>query len=529
MKKKRIKNIDSRYKSKNIIEQNSLHDSATLGFDYGLDHILEDNTIDNNLYLGHYNHAASKSFISLQQGFIILLSIISFSFFLMILPEVVIPLFLILGSILHFSLTTIKHFMFSLKTKLISLRETYVNSIKDLFKYGNDNMDYPIYSILLPVFIEEKKVLEQLLEAISNLQYPKEKLQVLLILESSDNETINHVKQINSKLNYDLIIVPDIQPRTKAKACNYALNFIKGEYVVIFDADDIPAPDQLKLVVERFKNNDPKVGCLQAKLNYYNADENLLTRLFSLEYAVLFDRLLPSLAEDKYPLPLGGTSNHFRADVLKELKGWDIYNLAEDAEIGMRLAVNGYKTETIDSYTAEESPVTIMAWIKQRSRWLKGFIQTYLLYLQQGNNLTNRIGGKKSFISMHFMLGLSTLSLLLTPLMIIFGVSLVMGYTELDSEINNFILRFSAISAGLWVSSSIYQSIKVIQSSIFLKDMSKMKKIILTITYPLYFTLHIIAAFYALFDLIRRPFYWSKTKHGLTKNISSLKLFTRDR
>jgi len=523
MKKKRIKNIN---------EQDSLHDSAAIHFDYGasIDYeILKDDISEINRYLGQYDTCASKNFISIQQGLIILLSIAVFSFLLAILPEIIIPAFLIFGSILHFSLTTIKQFMFCLKKKIVSLRNRYVNSIKKLFKSSDDNSDYPIYSVLLPLFIEEKKVLEQLLEAISNLDYPREKLQVLLILESSDDSTIQHLKQVNSQLDYDLIIVPDFKPQTKAKACNYALNFIRGEYVVIFDADDIPAPDQLKLVVERFKNNDSKLGCLQAKLNYYNADENLLTRLFSLEYAVLFDRILPSLAQQDCPLPLGGTSNHFRADVLKELKGWDIYNLAEDAEIGMRLAIHGYRTETIDSYTAEESPVTILAWIKQRSRWLKGFIQTYLLYLQQGRNLTTHIGAKKAFISMHFMLGLSTLSLLLTPLMMMFGISLIMGYTVIDSEINNFILRFSGIGTGIWVCSTIYQSVQTIQSSIFLKKMSKMKKTILILTYPLYFTLHIMAALYAVFDLIRRPFYWSKTKHGVAKNISTLRLFNRGR
>jgi cellulose synthase/poly-beta-1,6-N-acetylglucosamine synthase-like glycosyltransferase len=532
MRKKHIKNINLKYTSKDIVQQDSLHDSDALHFDCGiaLDDVLPDHNSDIDKYLGHYNQSASKGFISIQQGLIILFCITAFSFFLMELPEIMIPAFLIFGSILHFSLTTIKYLMFSLKEKIVSLRETYFNSIKELFQNDSNDVDYPIYSILLPLLTEEKKVLEQLLEAISNLNYPKEKLQVLLILEANDNETINNLKEINSELQYDVIIVPDFKPRTKAKACNYALNFIKGEYVVIFDADDIPSPDQLKLVVERFKNQDPKLGCLQAKLNYYNADENLLTRLFSLEYAVLFDKLLPSLSQNDYPLPLGGTSNHFRADVLKELRGWDIYNLAEDAEIGMRLAMNGYKTETIDSYTAEESPVTVMAWIKQRSRWLKGFIQTYLLHLQKDNNLTDKIGARKSFVSMHFMLGLSTLSLLITPFMIGLGLSLALEYTTINSEINHFILRFSGISAGLWIINSMYQSVKTIKSSAFLKQMSAMKKIILTIAFPAYFILHAIAALYAVFDLIRRPFYWSKTKHGVTKNrLSIAKLFKRNR
>ena len=531
MGKKQIKNIKLKSSPDNNTDENSLKDSAVMDFDCGIctDDLEQDAISDIDRYLGEYNQSSTREFISVTQGLTILSCIIFFVILFILCPQIIIPAFLIFGSILHFSLTTIKHFLFKLKKKIISLRDTYLDAIKNIFQDRKYELDsYPIYSILLPVFMEEKEVLTQLLEAIYNLDYPKEKLQVLLILEAIDEDTINNVKQINSKLNYQLIIVPDFNPRTKAKACNYALNFVQGEYVVIFDADDIPSPDQLQLAIDRFKNEDPKLACLQAKLNYYNADENLLTRLFSLEYALLFDKLLPSLSQNNYPLPLGGTSNHFRTDALKSLKGWDIYNLAEDAELGIRLAINGYKTETIDSYTAEESPVTIWAWIKQRSRWLKGFIQTYLLYLQKGNNLTEKIGARKSFISMHFMLGLSTLSLLITPIMAIFGLLVVNGYTSIDNEINILILTCAGLSAVLWIVSNVYQSIKTIKSSTFLKNMSTLKKIILIVTFPTYFILHTIAALYAVLDLIRRPFYWSKTKHGLTKSkLAITKLFSR--
>lgn len=511
-------------------DQDNLQDSAAVQFSYDpfIIDMIDDEVSEIDRHLGEYNQSATKDFISTTQLSIILSAIILFMAFFILTPDLAITAFLICGSTLHLSLTIIRSLIFNLKEKVGSLRMSYIEAIKSAkeeIQYNSD--EFPIYSILLPVFMEEKEVLEQLLDSIYNFDYPKDKLQVLLILESTDDEAINNVKQINSELNYQLIIVPDFKPRTKAKACNYALNFVKGEYVVIFDADDIPSPDQLKLSIDRFKTkDDSKLACLQAKLNYYNSDENLLTRLFSLEYAVLFDKILPSLSRGNYPLPLGGTSNHFRVDVLKKLKGWDIYNLAEDAEIGIRLAINGYKTETIDSYTAEESPVTVFAWIKQRSRWLKGFIQTYLLYLQRRNNLTDKIGARKSFISMHFMLGLSTISLLFTPLMVVFGLLIVNNYTHLDPKINNFILGLSGVSAGLWIISSIYQSVKTIKSSTFLRELSPIKRFVLTIAFPPYFILHTIAGMYAVFDLIRRPFYWSKTKHGLTKSkLAISKLF----
>ncbi len=515
-------------------DDDSLKDSASAQFHYDAfvtDTIAEE-ILDIDRYLGEYNQSATKNFISSTQLSLILSIVILFAAFCMLKPDLAITAFLICGSTLHLSLTIIKSLVFNLKEKVRSLRQSYIEAIKSVkeeIQYNSD--EFPIYSILLPVLTEDKQVLEQLFEAIYNLNYPKDKLQILLLVEEIDSKTINYVKQIESNLNYQLIIIPDFQPRTKAKACNYALNFVKGEYVVIFDADDIPSPDQLMIAIERFKiqKDNGKLACLQAKLNYYNADENLLTRLFSLEYAVLFDKILPSLSRGCYPLPLGGTSNHLRADVLKQLKGWDIYNLAEDAEIGIRLAINGYKTETIDSHTAEESPVTIWAWIKQRSRWLKGFIQTYLLYLQRCNNLTDKIGAKKSFISMHFMIGLSTLSLIVTPFMIAFGGLLISGYTSIDNETNDFILGFSGVSAGLWIMSTIYQSVKTIKSSNFLKAFSPIKKIILILAFPPYFILHTVAALYAVFDLIRRPFYWSKTKHGITKSkVSIKKLFNKN-
>jgi cellulose synthase/poly-beta-1,6-N-acetylglucosamine synthase-like glycosyltransferase len=388
-----------------------------------------------------------------------------------------------------------------------------------------DSEDLPLYSILLPVFMEEKLVLEQLFEAIEQFDYPKNKLQVLLILEAIDKTTINYTKSIKSKLNYEIIIVPDFTPRTKAKACNYALNFVKGDYVVVFDADDIPSSNQLRLAYMKFmEENDSQLVCLQAKLNYYNSNENLLTRLFSLEYAILFDKILPSLSQKNYPLPLGGTSNHFKTLVLKELRGWDIYNLAEDAEIGMRLSFNGYKSKVIDSYTAEESPVTLFAWIKQRSRWFKGFIQTYLLYLQKSHNLSNKIGSKKSFISLHFMLGLSTLSLILTPLMLVLGVSVVLGYIEVSAETNEIIFDLTAASAIFWITSNIYQSVKTFRASKFLKNIPFINKVVTTIVFTPYYILHTVAAIYAVFDLIRRPFYWSKTKHGIAKSKKLLQL-----
>lgn len=483
----------------------------------------------NSMHLGIYDQSDTKHFISMWQSTGMALSFCIVSSLFVFFPEIMTVFLLLLGFSLHIFLTVIKHKLFFTTCKNVLLRRNYLQDMYEGYaRSENDSSDLPVYSILLPVFIEEKSVLQQLLFAIQNLDYPIEKMQVLLLLEEIDKETIHHVKSIQCDLKYELIIVPNFEPRTKAKACNYALKFVKGEYVVIFDADDIPSPEQLRIAHNTFKeSDDSNLVCLQAKLNYYNANENLITRLFSLEYSILFDKILPTLSRKDYPLPLGGTSNHFKMSVLRELRGWDIYNLAEDAEIGMRLAANGYKAKVIDSYTAEESPVTIFAWIKQRSRWLKGFIQTYLLYLQKQRNLTSKIGCKKSFISLHFMLGLSTMSLIMTPIMMLCGILMIMQYIHIDVRLHRIVMSAAIASGLLWVVSSIFQSLNILQTSRFLSNISKQNKIIVIAIFPVYFFLHTIAALYAVFDLIRRPFYWSKTKHGLTRSKFSIRKFFR--
>ncbi|MDN3030621.1 MAG: glycosyltransferase family 2 protein [Candidatus Tisiphia sp.] len=180
-----------------------------------------------------------------------------------------------------------------------------------------------------------------------------------------------------------LIKVPFTLPRTKPKSLNYAMQYCKGKYVVIYDAEDRPDTDQLLKAVIAFDSLPKEYVCLQAKLNFYNENENLLTKLFSIEYCLWFKYLLKGLSIMNLPVTLGGTSNHFKVDALQKIGFWDAYNVTEDADLGIRLYSFGYKVHMIDSYTLEESPIDIINWINQRSRWIKGFIQTFLVFLAQ--------------------------------------------------------------------------------------------------------------------------------------------------
>ena len=349
----------------------------------------------------------------------------------------------------------------------------------------------PIYTIILPIF-RDKEVIKQLLSTIANINYPKDKLQVLLVLEEIDYDSINYIKTLALPFYFRKIIVPDIMPRTKAKACNYALQYVVGDYLCIFDADDIIDPDQLQIALTKFQQN-PDIVCLQAKLNYYNSEENFLTRLFAIEYQILFDRMLPAIAKLHLPIPLGGSSNHFNVKILKDIQGWDIYNLTEDAEIGLKLAELGYRVDTLNSYTFEEAPITIKSWLKQRSRWIKGYLQTYIVYCVNLTEFAKNLNCQ-SIILFHYMIGFGVLSSIFTPLMLCKGL--------LSTQTINIIPLL--VIFIIWFICEFYYAYSI--TKVFKK----------AIYFPIYFILHSISGIIAIFDLIIRPFYWSKTKHGET-------------
>ncbi len=144
--------------------------------------------------------------------------------------------------------------------------------------------------------------------------------------------------------HFEVIVVPQGSPQTKPRALNYALQFCRGSLLTIYDAEDIPEPNQLREVARKFSGAGEKLACLQAQLSFYNPNENWLTRQFTAEYATLFGLILPALAAHNLPLPLGGTSNHFRTRNLRQIGGWDPYNVTEDADLGLRLARLGYRT-----------------------------------------------------------------------------------------------------------------------------------------------------------------------------------------
>lgn len=364
-----------------------------------------------------------------------------------------------------------------------------------------------VYSILVPVFRESNEVLHRLLGNLSALDYPKEKLDIKLICEADDGETIEALKALRPPETMEIIAVPPSQPRTKPKACNVALQTIRGEYLVIYDAEDAPAPDQLKRAVDLFRESPANTACLQAPLNYYNRNENLLTQLFAIEYSMLFRLLLPAMERMELPIPLGGTSNHLKVEALLACGGWDAFNVTEDADLGIRLAYFGYRTRILPSLTLEEAPITLRAWMKQRTRWIKGYIQTWLVYMRDPAELKYRLGSQ-AYYGFQFFVGAPALTFLLAP---IFWTIFILGLMGLMPQaLSPAMLGFCIVSFIGGLASHWLFARKVMQLERWY-DMASAGML-----YPFYWLLHSIACARALWQLARAPHYWEKTTHGLS-------------
>src|ERR1700674_2343247 len=297
--------------------------------------------------------------------------------------------------------------------------------------------ELPVFTVLVPMF-REPEMLPVLARSLRQLDYPLGKLDIKLVLEASDHETIEVASKLGLEGVFEVIRVPPSHPQTKPKACNFALQFARGEFLVVYDAEDRPEPDQLRKVVATFRQSPRNTACLQCRLSYFNADENWLTRMFTLDYALWFDQLLPGLERLNVPIPLGGTSNHFKIEVLRELHAWDPFNVTEDADLGIRLTQKGYRVGVVDSTTFEEASCRAGRWIGQRTRWIKGYMQTFLVHTRRPWHML-RTTGLLGFLGFIFFIGGTALSGLLNPifwaLYLVWLVALWTGFDPMFPQI----------------------------------------------------------------------------------------------
>jgi cellulose synthase/poly-beta-1,6-N-acetylglucosamine synthase-like glycosyltransferase len=370
-----------------------------------------------------------------------------------------------------------------------------------------DDAKLPVFTVLVPMY-REAEVLPILVSSIRRLDYPRAKLDVKLVLESGDNETIDAARALGAEDLFEIIRVPDSQPKTKPKACNYALHFARGDYTVIFDAEDIPDPDQLKKVVALFRASPKNVACVQARLNYFNRDDNFLTRMFTLEYSHWFDYLLPGLHRLNIPIPLGGTSNHFRTGVLRELGAWDPYNVTEDADLGVRLTQAGYRVAVVNSTTFEEANGVLKSWINQRSRWIKGYMQTWLVHMRHPVRLYRRLGFV-GFTGFQMFIGFPPFTALINPVLwLLFFTALLIGPQQVALLFPPIVLIMALFD--LLISNAMYVYFNLVAAS----KREWFNLVPWGLLAPAYWVLHSVAAYKALIQLISNPHYWEKTQHG---------------
>jgi glycosyltransferase XagB len=363
----------------------------------------------------------------------------------------------------------------------------------------------PRYTVLVPLH-REHDVAPALVKALSALDYPRSKLEILFVTEAEDTATREALSAAGPPTHMQIISVPEGLPQTKPRALNYALQFATGDFVAVYDAEDIPDPGQLRLAVETFAASGPNVVCLQARLGIYNPDESFLTRQFTLEYAALFEAILPMLQRLGLPILLGGTSNHFRRAELEKTGGWDPFNVTEDADLGVRLSRYGYSVAMLASQTSEEAPRAARDWLGQRTRWLKGWMQTYAVHMREPFKLWSDLGPWR-FLGLQITLGGMILSALLHPWFYaiafyksMFGQSLwPAGATLWGLCCFNLAAGYlSGIALGLMAASRIGGHV------------SRWSAVLV----PFYWLAISWASYRAIGELYRRPFYWEKTPHS---------------
>lgn len=372
---------------------------------------------------------------------------------------------------------------------------------------------WPRYVIQVPLY-QEPFAVRRIVRALSKLDYPVDRLSIQLLVEDDDEETKGALGGVTLPPQFKIVPIPVCEPRTKPKACNVGLAEAEGDFLVIYDAEDRPEPDQLKKAAIGFERCADKVACVQAKLCFFNSRQNLLTRMFTADYALWFGLCLPGLDSCAAPIPLGGTSNHFRLSVLRELEGWDEYNVTEDCDLGIRLAIAGWQTRIVDSTTWEEACPRFGAWIRQRSRWVKGYVQTYLVHLRRPLHLTRSLGLGRS-LHVHLLVGGSVLTQLLG--LVYWAMVLVWGATHtplLDLPSGTLAVYFPgpvfAMGAFcLFVGNFLFAYYCGIACVV-----RKMGHIVPACwLMPVYWMVMSFAAWKGALQLIWRPHYWEKTAH----------------
>ncbi len=393
-----------------------------------------------------------------------------------------------------------------------------------------EDKDLPPYTILVPMY-KEGQLLISFVEYMKNIDYPKDKLDIRILLEEDDEITRNVANEMKFEKPFSVVIIPNVGPKTKPKALNVGFIDDESEILTIYDAEDRPELDQLKKVAWSFQNLPEEVVCIQAKLTFYNPNENLISKWFSAEYHSWFNHFLPALFALSLPIPLGGTSNHFKTSALRKIGGWDPYNVAEDTDLGIRISRQGYKISMIDSTsirispretganqpiaviessTYEEANTSFINWMRQRVRWMKGYMQTALVNLRNPIKAAKDLSFK-GFLSFFFFLIGTPIAHILNVLAWTVTILWLLDRTIMPLGIPEFLL------VGGWISFVGGNIFFILLHFIPALAARKWKVALASLLIPLYWLMMSVATLIAFYELIARPHHWNKTKHGLSK------------
>jgi cellulose synthase/poly-beta-1,6-N-acetylglucosamine synthase-like glycosyltransferase len=365
----------------------------------------------------------------------------------------------------------------------------------------------PVYSLLVALY-REAEVVPELVDALKRIEWPSSRLEIKLVCEEDDHATLEALRSLRLPLNMEVVEVPDFGPRTKPKALAYALPLTSGEFVALYDAEDHPHPKQLLCAWHKFRAAPPEVACIQAPLEISNRGAGIVARMFAFEYAALFRGMLPWLSGRRLMLPLGGTSNHFRRSALEEVGGWDPYNVTEDADLGLRLARLGYRTETIDCPTWESGPDAFATWLPQRTRWFKGWMQTWLVHMRDPVSLSRELGPGSFLIAQILFAGM-VLSALAHPFLLGTGLILVvdLALARPTSGWKSMLLTIDIVNVACGYLSFLLLGWQVLR----LREKLSFWKVVLFT--PVYWMMISLAAWRAVWQLWRAPHLWEKTPH----------------
>jgi cellulose synthase/poly-beta-1,6-N-acetylglucosamine synthase-like glycosyltransferase len=364
----------------------------------------------------------------------------------------------------------------------------------------------PTITLLIPLY-HEREIASTLIARLQRLSYPRERLDVILAVEADDALTQAAIAACSLPAWIRTVQVPPGAPRTKPRALNFALNFARGQIVGIYDAEDRPAPDQLHRVAARFATLPPEVACLQGRLDYYNSRHNWLARCFTIEYASWFRILLPGVQRLGLFVPLGGTTLFLRRDVLRDLGGWDAHNVTEDAELGLRLARRGYRTEMVDTTTHEEANAALRPWIAQRARWQKGYLMTWAMAMRRPRQLLVDLGLWR-FAAFQVQVLFAVLGFLLAPVLwsllaIPFGLPHPVSAMLSGPQIG--------LLVALLVSGTVL-SLAIALAATRAAHLRGLRPWVLTVEF--YYLCATLSAWRAVSEMLLRPFWWAKTRHG---------------